>query len=150
MFLLQGYNAARDRLWQIDLWRKRGLGLLAKDFGPDYVAQDRATRFFRRDLTTFPNAGSPGIAHARVGRNTAGARFKNGHLEESALYRQDAGQDAPASAHALISSPNCFWVPGAGMRPAPGFQPHPRKRPLWIAGDAGRIEIGIVMAGRAH
>src|SRR3954465_15972421 len=36
-FFLQGYNAARDRLWQIDLWRKRGLGLLAKDFGPSYV-----------------------------------------------------------------------------------------------------------------
>ena len=25
-FFLQGWNAARDRLWQIDLWRKRGLG----------------------------------------------------------------------------------------------------------------------------
>jgi penicillin amidase len=46
MFFLQGYNAARDRLWQIDLWRKRGLGVLAKDFGPDYVAQDRAARLF--------------------------------------------------------------------------------------------------------
>lgn len=45
-FFLQGYNAARDRLWQIDLWRKRGLGLLAKDFGPAYVAQDRAARLF--------------------------------------------------------------------------------------------------------
>jgi penicillin amidase len=43
---LQGYNAARDRLWQVDLWRKRGLGLLAKDFGPSYVAQDRAARLF--------------------------------------------------------------------------------------------------------
>ena len=32
-FFLQGYNAARDRLWQIDLWRKRGLGLLAKSLG---------------------------------------------------------------------------------------------------------------------
>ena len=52
MFFVQGYNAARDRLWQIDLWRKRGLGLLAKDFGPDYVAQDRAARLFlyRGDL----------------------------------------------------------------------------------------------------
>ena len=28
-FFLQGYNAARDRLWQIDLWRKRGLGRLS-------------------------------------------------------------------------------------------------------------------------
>lgn len=26
---MQGFNAARDRLWQIDLWRKRGLGRLA-------------------------------------------------------------------------------------------------------------------------
>lgn len=43
---LQGYNAARDRLWQIDLWRKRGLGLLAKDFGPSYATQDRASRLF--------------------------------------------------------------------------------------------------------
>src|SRR5437660_2334278 len=41
LFFLQGFNAARDRLWQIDLWRKRGLGLLAKDFGPAYVEQDR-------------------------------------------------------------------------------------------------------------
>lgn len=46
LFFVQGYNAARDRLWQIDLWRKRGLGLLAKDFGPDYAAQDRAARMF--------------------------------------------------------------------------------------------------------
>lgn len=45
-FFLQGYNAARDRLWQIDLWRKRGLGRLAKDFGPSYVATDRAARLF--------------------------------------------------------------------------------------------------------
>lgn len=46
LFFVQGFNAARDRLWQIDLWRKRGLGLLAADFGPGYVAQDRASRLF--------------------------------------------------------------------------------------------------------
>jgi penicillin amidase len=45
-FFLQGYNAARDRLWQIDLWRKRGLGLLSKSFGSAYVDQDRAARLF--------------------------------------------------------------------------------------------------------
>src|SRR5580692_9620058 len=45
-FFLQGYNAARDRLWQIDLWRKRGLGLLAKSFGAAYIEQDRAARLF--------------------------------------------------------------------------------------------------------
>src|ERR1700722_14936674 len=46
LFFLQGFNVARDRLWQIDLWRKRGLGLLARDFGPAYVEQDKALRLF--------------------------------------------------------------------------------------------------------
>src|SRR5262249_48071325 len=46
LFFVQGFNAARDRLWQIDLWRKRGLGLLAADFGPGYLAQDYAARLF--------------------------------------------------------------------------------------------------------
>ena len=45
-FFLQGYNVGRERLWQIDLWRKRGLGLLARDFGASYAAQDRAARMF--------------------------------------------------------------------------------------------------------
>ncbi len=53
-YFAQGFNAARDRLWQIDLWRKRGLGELARDFGPAYVEQDRAARLFlyRGDLRT--------------------------------------------------------------------------------------------------
>jgi penicillin amidase len=46
LFFVQGFNAARDRLWQIDLARKRGLGLLAGDFGPGFLAQDRAARLF--------------------------------------------------------------------------------------------------------
>jgi penicillin amidase len=46
LFFTQGFNAARDRLWQIDLARKRGLGLLAADFGPGYLEQDRAARLF--------------------------------------------------------------------------------------------------------
>jgi penicillin G amidase len=52
-FFLQGYAVARDRLWQIDLWRKRGLGRLAASFGPSYVAQDRAARLllYRGDMT---------------------------------------------------------------------------------------------------
>ncbi|HZZ69156.1 MAG TPA: penicillin acylase family protein [Phenylobacterium sp.] len=61
-FFLQGYNAARDRLWQIDLWRKRGLGRLAASFGPAYVAQDRAARLFlyRGDMAAEWAAYAPG------------------------------------------------------------------------------------------
>ncbi len=46
VFFAQGFNAARDRLWQIDLWRRRGLGLLSEVFGPAYAEQDRAARLF--------------------------------------------------------------------------------------------------------
>lgn len=46
VFLAQGYNAARDRLFQLDLWRRRGLGLLSAAFGPRYVEKDRAARLF--------------------------------------------------------------------------------------------------------
>ena len=46
LFFAQGFNIARERLWQIDLWRKRGLGLLAADFGPGFLAQDHAARHF--------------------------------------------------------------------------------------------------------
>ena len=61
LFFLQGFNAARDRLWQIDLWRKRGLGLLAADFGPGYLAQDLAARHFlyRGDMAAEWEAYAP-------------------------------------------------------------------------------------------
>jgi penicillin G amidase len=45
-FFAQGFNAARERLFQIDLWRRRGLGRMAEQMGPAYVEQDRATRLF--------------------------------------------------------------------------------------------------------
>jgi penicillin amidase len=52
VFFLQGWNAARDRLWQLDLWKRRGEGRLAEVFGPSFVEQDRAARLFlyRGDL----------------------------------------------------------------------------------------------------
>ncbi|CAG9169240.1 penicillin acylase family protein [Cupriavidus respiraculi] len=51
-FYAQGFVAARDRLWQIDLWRKRGLGEMARDFGPAYVEGDRMARavLYRGDM----------------------------------------------------------------------------------------------------
>lgn len=63
MFFVQGFNTARDRLFQIDLWRRRGLGRLAAVFGANFVEQDRAARLFlyrgdmRREWQAYgPNA----------------------------------------------------------------------------------------------
>ena len=51
-FFVQGFNAARDRLWQIDLWRRKGLGQLAEVLGRSYLEQDRAARLllYRGDM----------------------------------------------------------------------------------------------------
>ncbi|HEX7291798.1 MAG TPA: penicillin acylase family protein [Conexibacter sp.] len=42
----QGFNVARERLWQLDTWRRAGLGHLAEVLGPAYVERDRAARLF--------------------------------------------------------------------------------------------------------
>ena len=84
-YFLQGYNAARDRLWQIDLWRKRGLGLLSKSFGPDYVEQDRAARLFlyRGDMEKEWAAYAPD-ARASVAAFTAGLNAYIGDVRAQA------------------------------------------------------------------
>jgi penicillin amidase len=62
LYLAQGFNAARDRLFQLDMWRRRGLGRLAEVLGPDYVAQDRAARLllYRGDMDAEWAAYGPG------------------------------------------------------------------------------------------
>src|SRR5699024_7268845 len=46
LFIAQGFNAARDRLWQIDFWRRRTLGKLSEVFGAQCYERDRAARLF--------------------------------------------------------------------------------------------------------
>ncbi|WP_210250103.1 penicillin acylase family protein [Microvirga aerophila] len=66
IFLAQGFAVARDRLWQIDVWRKRGLGLLAADYGASYVEADRAARLllYRGDMDAEWAAYGPGARAA--------------------------------------------------------------------------------------
>src|SRR5690606_25852612 len=45
-FFGQGYLVARDRLFQIDMERRRDMGRMAEAFGPRFVAADKAARLF--------------------------------------------------------------------------------------------------------
>jgi penicillin G amidase len=47
LFFAQGYVTAKDRLFQIDLWRRIGTGKLAEVLGPSAVARDRLARLVR-------------------------------------------------------------------------------------------------------
>ncbi|MCE9530633.1 MAG: penicillin acylase family protein [Planctomycetes bacterium] len=47
LFFAQGFIAAQDRLFQIDLWRRQGVGEMAEVFGPDYLPADRFARLLK-------------------------------------------------------------------------------------------------------
>lgn len=101
---LQGYNAARDRLWQIDLWRKRGLGQLSESFGESFVDQDRAARLFlyRGDME------EEWAAYGPNGRSSAEA-FSEG---VNAYVQQVLDGDLPTPVEfALTGSEPALWSP---------------------------------------
>jgi penicillin amidase len=52
LFLAQGYLAARDRLFQFEIWRRRATGTVAEIFGPRELTRDIGTRLhkFRGNL----------------------------------------------------------------------------------------------------
>lgn len=117
-FFLQGYAVARDRLWQIDLWRKRGLGRLAASFGPAFAAQDEASRLFlyrgdmKAEWAAYPReakgwteafvAGiNAYVGEVRAGRRPLPAEFR---LTGSAPETWSADEVVRIRSNALVSN----------------------------------------------
>lgn len=53
LFFAQGYNVARDRLFQLELWRRQATGTVAEILGHEEIKRDTGNRLFmfRGDLT---------------------------------------------------------------------------------------------------
>jgi penicillin amidase len=47
LFFAQGYNAARDRLFQLELWRRQATGTVAELLGPREIQRDIGARLFK-------------------------------------------------------------------------------------------------------
>ena len=47
LFFAQGYSAARDRLFQFEIWRAQATGTMAEILGPRAVERDHGTRLFK-------------------------------------------------------------------------------------------------------
>jgi penicillin G amidase len=103
-FFVQGFQVARDRLWQIDTWRRRGLGLLAEVWGASYAVQDRAARLFlfRGDMH------AEWLAYASDTKNIATA-FTAGINAFVTLTREDPSR-LPLEFRELAYEP-AFWAP---------------------------------------
>jgi len=62
LFFAQGYVAAQDRLWQLDLWRRIAEGRLSEILGPAGVTRDTLARLlrYRGDMNAEWQAYGPG------------------------------------------------------------------------------------------
>ncbi|MGM9508139.1 penicillin acylase family protein [Larkinella sp. GY13] len=47
LFFAQGYNAASDRLFQLEIWRRQATGTVAELLGAKEIKRDQGTRLFR-------------------------------------------------------------------------------------------------------
>lgn len=61
LFFAQGYSAARDRLFQFEIWRAQTTGTTAEFLGPKAIPRDHGTRLFkfRGDMTAEMNHYHP-------------------------------------------------------------------------------------------
>ena len=108
-FWTQGFQVARDRLWQVDTWRRRGLGLLAQVWGAEYAEQDRAARLFlfRGDMH------AEWLAYASDTKAIAEA-FTAGINAYVAVTQQDPSR-LPPEFRELGYQP-AFWAPSDVVR----------------------------------
>ena len=54
LFFAQGYSAARDRIFQFEVWRRQATGTVSEILGPRELERDRGARLFRfrKDIET--------------------------------------------------------------------------------------------------
>jgi len=83
LFFAQGYAAARDRLFQFEIWRRQATGTVAEILGRRELARDIGTRLhmFRGDLTAELNWYHP-----------RGAQIITAFVDGINAYIDDAGQ----------------------------------------------------------
>ncbi len=63
LFFAQGYVAAQDRLWQMEMWRRSAEGRLAEILGPEAVPRDRQARLLKYRPST--SSGRPELVEGR-------------------------------------------------------------------------------------
>jgi penicillin amidase len=87
LFFAQGYVAAQDRLWQLDMWRRAAEGKLSEVLGPRALDRDTFARLlrYRGDRTAEWNSYAPDareIAEAFVEGVNAQIDLVNAHPEK--------------------------------------------------------------------
>ena len=145
VFFVQGFNAARDRLWQLDTWRKRGLGRLAADYGPGFLAQDRAARLFlyRGDMAAEYAAYGIADAEAVLAPSPTGINAWIALTERTpACWRANSPPWAPGPERFAAGGRAAHPLDRADAQRAPPKWRAPRSGPRRRAGGTGAALAG--------
>ncbi len=112
LFYGLGLAMAQDRLWQMDIFRRRGLGRLAEVLGPDYLSADIAHRTLMLDRIAerevpLLDAPTAGILTAFVAGVNHGVETQMPHLPiEFAIL---AYEPEPWTVRDVIAAIRGFW-----------------------------------------
>lgn len=104
LFFMQGYLAAKDRLFQFEIWRRQATGTIAEILGPREIKRDIGTRLFmfRGDMNTEMNHYHP-----------EGAKIITAYVEGVNRYIEEilkTPDDLPVEFKLLIIKP-VPWTP---------------------------------------
>ncbi|MCC6241556.1 MAG: penicillin acylase family protein [Gemmatimonadaceae bacterium] len=130
LFFAQGYSAARDRLFQLELWRRQATGTMAEVLGAQWVERDRASR-----LLKFRGSMRAELAHYHPRGATIITAFVDGINAYIAETRRDPS----------LLPPELVWL---GITPQRWTPAVVISRHNALASNA-RDEMGIARAVRA-
>ncbi len=165
LFLAQGYNAARDRLFQLELWRRRATGTLAEIQGPRALPGDIGARLLRfrgdmgRELSHYHPRGAEIVGAFVEGINAYIDRTERGQLRLPIEFRSPGNQarqvdarDRGLAAQRAVSQRHpggsvCPARPRPGSRPRPG---HPQPAPRATRAQARRGDRPVPDLRRHH
>ncbi len=140
LFFAQGFVAAQDRLFQIDLWRRSAIGETAAVLGPPAIEADRFARLirYRGDLEAEWTSYSPDT------REIAAA-FTDGHQR---LYRsrRRSAADRVSTGRLPPRQVAAGRLPGAHVGHHDGPQLPPGGEPRTARGSSGHREGALAFA----
>jgi penicillin G amidase len=104
LFFAQGYTAATDRLFQLELWRRQATGTLSEWLGPEAVKRDIGLRLFR-----FRGDMEQEMAHYHPHGKLIITAFVEGVNARIATMRRDTA-NLPLEFKLLKTLPD-YWTP---------------------------------------
>lgn len=104
LFFAQGYNVARDRLFQLEIWRRQATGTMAEILGPRMVPRDTGARLLR-----FRGDMGEEMAHYHPRGREIISAFVQGINAYIGEVRRNPGK-LPPEFHYLNIEPG-LWIP---------------------------------------